>query len=341
MHAPKLTRRSALLMTLAGTATAGAAPAAWAQARPARRGWHDGPALPFPVQEIYPCLHDGMIHLAGGFIAEDGQITGPTDAHHALDPATGIWHPRAPLPVARHHPQLVSFMGSLFAVGGFESDTTGAWQMQKTVWRYNQATDDWEWTPGLPVPNAESVAGVIGRHLYIAGGRIPTSQRNIVWDDHIDTAACWRFDGERWRKVAAMPTARNSATGGVIDGRLHVVGGRTVGGGNTPVHEVYDPGTDRWETLAPMPQAQAGLAAGIIGEKLYAFGGEWFENGGGVYPDAWVYDARRDRWTSVTDMPKPRHGLGGVTVGRDIYLIGGARERGGSRTSAAVEIYTP
>jgi hypothetical protein len=40
-------------------------------------------------------------------------------------------------------------------------------------------------------------------------------------------------------------------------------------------------------------------------------------------------------------MPKPRHGLGGVTIGKEIYLIGGARQRGGSETSAVVEIYTP
>ena len=336
------TRRQSLQLLTAGLlAGCSTVPRALGEAPAAKPGWRRGPSLPFPVQEIYPCLHDNHIHLAGGFVAEDGSITGPTKAHNALDLESGLWKPRADLPTPRHHPQLVSFMGALFCIGGFEANETGAWQMQRTAWVYNEAEDAWDPAPELPQPNGESVAGVIGPYLYLAGGRIPKAGRNLDWSDHTDTGASFRFDGERWERVASMPTARNSAAGGVIDGRLHIVGGRTVADGNTPVHEVYDPSTDRWETLAPMPQGQGGLAAGVVGETLYAFGGEWFENDGGVYPDAWAYDARRDTWRAIADMPKPRHGLGGVTVGRDIYLIGGALERGGSRTSAAVGIYTP
>lgn len=306
-----------------------------------RRGWRAGPSLPFPVQEIYPCLHDGKIHLAGGFVSENGEITGPTTAHHALDPKTGIWETRAALPVARHHPQLVSYMGSLFAIGGFEARENGAWQMQGDMWLYNESDDSWEWAPELPAPNGESVAGIVRRRLHLVGGRQPAGERNLDWNDHTDTGAHWVFDGERWNDAAPLPTPRNSAAAAVVDGRLHVFGGRTVGGGNATAHEVYDSWSDRWERLAPMPKGQGGLAAGAVGDTLYAFGGEFFENGGGVYPEAWAYDTVSDRWRAIADMPSPRHGLGGVTLGKDIYLIGGALERGGSRTSAAVEIYRP
>ena len=339
MHTPRLTRRSALLMTLAGVTAAGA-PAALAGERRAGR-WHAGPALPFPVQEIYPCLHDGKLHLAGGFIAENGEITGPTSAHHALDPATGLWTPRAPLPVARHHPQLVSLGGSLHCLGGFEADEDGVWQMKSDMWVYSEPQDDWERAPGLPVPNAESVVGVIRSDLYLAGGRIPKGERNLDWRDHVDTARAWRFSRSHWEDIAPMPTARNSATGGAMDGRLHVVGGRTVSGGNTAVHEAYDPWSDRWERLAPMPKAQGGLASAVIGNRLYVFGGEYLEGSGGVFADAWVYDAIADKWAALPDMPEPRHGLGAVAYQGDIYVIGGARQAGGSQTSAAVEIYTP
>ena len=339
MSPPMLTRRAALLMTLAGVTAAGT-PKALAGERRAG-SWQTGPALPFAVQEIYPCRHDGKLHLAGGFIAENGEITGPTSAHHALDPATGLWTPRAPLPVARHHPQLVSLGGRLHCLGGFEADERGAWQMQGDMWVYKEAGDNWEWAPELPVPNAESVAGVIRGDLYLASGRLPKGDRNLDWTDHVDTARAWCFSRGQWEEVAPMPSARNSATGGALDGRLHVVGGRTVSGGNTAVHEAYDPWSDRWERLAPMPKAQGGLASAVIGDKLYVFGGEYLEGAGGVFPDAWVYDARRDSWSALPDMPSPRHGLGAVAQKGDIYVIGGARQAGGHQTSAAVEIYTP
>lgn len=335
------TRRQSLQWLAAGLAAGCAARPANSEQPQTTSGWRDGPSLPFPVQEIYPCLHANRIHLAGGFIAEDDRITGPTAAHNALDLETGKWTPLADLPVARHHPQLVSVNGALHCIGGFQSGPEGGWQMQNTAWRYDAVGDAWLPAPSLPVVNGESSGGIIRGKLYLAGGRQPSGTRNLDWNDHTDVGTLLCFDGARWEVLASMPTARNSAIAGVLDGRLHVVAGRTVDGGNTAVHEVYDPGTDRWETLAPMPRAQGGLASGVVDGKLYTFGGEWFDNGGGVYEDAWVYDPRDDRWSAIEDMPKPRHGLGGVTVGSDIYLIGGALERGGSRTSAAVEIYTP
>ena len=304
-------------------------------------GWRDGPSLPEPVQEIYPCAHKGMIHQAGGFVAANGSITGPTDAHWALDPSDSVWRPRASLPSPRHHPQLVSFAGELYCLGGFESSSDGMWQMQSSVWRYDEDADSWTSAPQLPAPNGESTIGVIGDALHVVGGRQPKANRNLDWSDHADVGTHFRFDGESWETAAPLPTPRNSAAGGVLDGKLHIAGGRTVGGGNLPTHELYDPASDSWQTLAPMPKAQAGLAAAVVGEKLYAFGGEYFENGGGVFPNGWMYVPVHDEWSALPDMPKPRHGLGGAALDGSIYLIGGALKASGNDTSAAVEIYTP
>ena len=126
-----------------------------------------------------------------------------------------------------------------------------------------------------------------------------------------------------------------------MDGKLHIVGGRQVGGGNLANHEVYDSNEDRWREAAPMPQAQGGLAAAAIGGKLYAFGGEYFDNGGGVYPESWVYNPKTDSWEILPDMPSPRHGLGAVTLGEDIYVIGGAKQASGVDTSPIVERFRP
>lgn len=304
--------------------------------------WRQGPSLPYAAQEIYPALHAGQIHLAGGFIAEDDRISGVTDRHVALDAETGNWSELAPLPIQRHHPNLISFKDHLLAIGGFEARSEDAvWVMQSGVWAFDGA--GWADAPALPQPNGESVLGVIGGQLHVCGGRNPSAESNATWNDHTDIGDHFvlaDLDGA-WERAAALPTARNSAAAAVIGNNWHVVGGRTVSGGNTPVHEIYDANEDRWRVAAPMPQGQGGLAAAALNGQLFAFGGEYFIGGGGVYPECWAYDPATDTWQAIPDMPNPRHGLGAVTVGDAIYVIGGALRAGGNQTSALVEIFQP
>ena len=338
-----MTRRIALLGGAAGLVSA----CVIAEADPASdgstsaKGWAMGTATPLAIQEIYAALHKGRIHLAGGFVAENSAITGPTAIHHALDLETGVWSVRASLPAARHHPHLISFKDRLYAIGGFESAPDAIWQMQSTAWVYDDAGDAWSDAPGLPEPRGEAVTTVIGEGLHFAGGREQIGTANAAWSDHVDINTHWRFDGSAWQDAAPLPTARNSAAAAMIGENWHVVGGRTVADGNTPAHEIYDAREDRWRAAAPMPQGQAGLAAASVHGKLYAFGGEFFDNGGGVYPEAWVYDPASDAWAAIPDMPHPRHGLGGVAVEDSIYLIGGALKVGGNETTNIVEIFTP
>ena len=373
-----ITRRHALALTAAGFAAScadnkGVSGQSSANQSVTPSGtWSSGVPLPFPVQEIYPCAHDRAIHLAGGFVAEDGTISGPTDSYHTFTPVgpdsnekeranpPAAWFSpserqtnRSALPTARHHPHLVSFAGELLIFAGFESPSAeAAWTMQVTGWRFTQVYPRYgppfhtakAAAPTLPAPCAEAVVGVLGDGaLHLAGGRTPKGTANANWNDHIDTDHHFvlaDLNGQ-WDTAAPCLSKRNSAAGGVIDGNLHIVGGRTVGGGNVATHEVYDHAEDRWRTAAPMPQAQGGLAAAAIGDKLYVFGGEYFTDGGGVYKEAWAYDASTDTWSALPDMPNPRHGLGAVALDGKIYVIGGALQASGVDTSAIVDVFTP
>ena len=314
--------------------------------------WSEGVPLPFPVQEIYPCAHDGAIHLAGGFIAENGRITGPTAAYNAWAPGDESWTTGLALPAPRHHPQLIDWQGALFALAGFKSPSgDAAWTMQSStlllvavVQEDFSIKKEWSEWRDLPAPCAAAVVGVLGDDaLHLAGGRTPKGEANANWNDHIDTDHHFMLAdlNGQWETAAPCLTKRNSAAGDVIDGNLHVVGGRTVGGGNVAAHEVYDHKEDRWRTAAPMPQAQGGLAAAAVNGKLYAFGGEFFDNGGGVYKEAWAYDPATDAWSALPDMPNPRHGLGAVALDGKIYVIGGALQASGVDTSNIVDIFTP
>ena len=306
--------------------------------------WSSAPSLPAAAQEIYPCRHKDRIHLAGGFIAQNGRISGPTAAHHSWSPDQNNWQSETPLPIARHHPHMVSFQDQLLAIAGFEtSSAESIWEIQKSGWKLTG--ESWESIADLPMPAAEAVTAVLGNgYLHLAGGRTWAAEgKTGGWTDHTDTDHHFVLQdlGGAWESAAPCPHKRNSTAGGVIDGHLHIVGGRQVGGGNLAHHTVYDHKEDRWRELAPMPQAQGGLAAAASGGKLYAFGGEFFDNGGGVYPESWAYDPNTDSWAAIPDMPAPRHGLGAVELDGRIYVIGGALQAGGVDTSALVEVYSP
>jgi N-acetylneuraminic acid mutarotase len=309
---------------------------------PMRGTWSTALSLPEAVQEIYPCAHGGRLHLAGGFIATEGRISGPTASHYSWGVGETVWRKETPLPIARHHPHMVSFQGRLLAIAGFESpNADAAWSIQNTGWVLNG--DVWEDFPALPAPAAEAVVAKTGDGvLHLAGGRTWAAKNQTGgWRDHVDTDHHFVLSdiNRPWESAAPCPHKRNSTAGAVIDGQLHIVGGRQVGGGNLVHHTVYDYKEDRWRDAAPMPQAQGGLAAASLGGKLYAFGGEYFDNGGGVYPECWVYDPKSDSWSALPDMPNPRHGLGAVTLGEKIYVIGGALQASGVETSALVEVF--
>jgi len=310
--------------------------------------WTRRPELPFAVQEIYPAAHAGRIHIAGGLLGENGRVTGVSDRHVAHDPSTGATAALAALPAPLHHPQLVDHAGRLYLLGGFSTQPGAvAWIMAVETMVYDDAGNVWSRLDAAPEPHAEAVSASIAGRIHIVGGRSPRGAANAAYGDHADTARHLVFDpaGNVWSRAAPALTARNSAAGALIDGLWHVAGGRTVGGGPTDAHEVYDAGEDRWRTAAPMPEGSGagGNAAAALGGAIYVFGGEYFPQGGsvgGVHAEVWRYDPRADAWAPASPMPTPRHGLGAVALDGSIYTVGGATRPSGADTSAAIERFT-
>lgn len=308
--------------------------------------WQTLPSLPFPVQEIYPTLLNGKIHVAGGFAVTSDAVTGklnrgPTNRHIQYDIEQQKWMARASMPEARHHPNLVACNNAVYALGGYQAaDNVGTWVMQNQTWLYTQEDDQWQRQKAAPELHGETVCLTFKNQIHVIGGRQPRTEKNADWGDHQDSQRHLVFEpaSQQWHSAAPALIARNSAAGAVIDKLLYVVGGRTVGGGNVSDLEIYDAKEDKWRKAAPMPQAQGGLAAASLDGRLMAFGGEYFgASGRGVYKEAWRYLPEKDQWSAIRPMLSPRHGLGAVSDGNSIYAIAGATEAGGNGTSALME----
>ncbi|WP_448581315.1 Kelch repeat-containing protein [Thermaurantiacus sp.] len=309
------------------------------------------PALPKPVQEIYPALFDARIIVGGGFEARGPAVKSladlaPTAAVHAFRPGARAWERLPDLPIALHHPLLVSHAGRLWCIGGFTARSGALWIMERRVWTLARGAARWEEGPPLPRPQAEAVGGVVGGRLIVAAGRTPMEAANAGFADHGDTQDCWMLtsDGQKWEPGPRVPRGVNSAAFAVLDGRLHMVGGRYVTGGqilNISEHQVFDPASGSWSQRAAMPAPRGGHAAAVALGRLYVFGGESFGKSPAVHAEVFAYDPKADRWQEVARMGEGRHGLGAVGVAGRIHLLGGAAEPGGRATRATHEQFTP
>lgn len=306
--------------------------------------WVQLASLPIRVQEIYPAFHRGRIYVAGGLSPDVATPNNVSDRTLIYDPASDAWSEGPRLPEPRHHPYLLSDGNGLFAIGGFVAAGGGIWSASTDILRLDEDAQRWVRVASLLHPQSETVAAAIDGLVYIASGRMPTGTRNAEWNDQGDIARLQIFDPARLEVVQGpdAPSARNSAAGAVIDGRLFVAGGRVVGGSNESTLESFDPRSGNWERLSPMPNAQGGIAAAAVDGRLYVFGGEYFgASGSGVHRESWAYDPATDAWSRISPMPVPRHGLGAVAIDGSIYVIGGATQASGQGTSDRLSRFTP
>lgn len=300
--------------------------------------WSLGPTLPEPVQEIYPTVMKGHVVVAGGLRAGKGQSLDIESRAWILSPNAKQWQPLPDLPEARHHPLLVGTDKGVWAFGGFVESDNGQWTNTSTVMFLAESGKAWQVKEPMPVSLSETVSAHLSDGIHLAGGRSASKQKNGQWLDSKDTDWHGVLNPETgiWSTAPVLPTPRNSACSVVLDDQWHVIGGRTVQGGNLAVHEAFSTETRKWKTLAPLPKAQGGLTCAAYQGNIYVFGGEYFTGGGGVYHDVWRYSPRKRTWESVSTMPLPRHGLGSVVVDDKIWLIGGAAKAGARETKGTV-----
>ena len=307
-------------------------------------GWNKAAPAGVARHQLYPEVLHGRIYVAGGLLSPN---TGYSAHFEAYDPAADQWTRLATLPQARHHIALTAAGGLLYGIGGFSGGFPN-WQAQSEVFVYDANADLWRSGVAMTQPRAEGVTAAVNGKIYVFGGRVRANSDANHFNDHVDTKLAEMFDPSsgQWSRLPDAPSARNSAGGAVINGKIYIVGGRqalkqpdgSLRQLNVASLEVFDPATLKWEVRAPMPQAQGGLAAAAQGGKLYVFGGEQWVPEQKVFAESWVYDPQSDRWSSASPLPTPRHGLGAAAIGNRIHVFGGGLGVGGNAATATHEV---
>jgi N-acetylneuraminic acid mutarotase len=245
--------------------------------------------------------------------------------------ATGSWTLRAPLPVGRESPAVVTAGdGTIYAIGGRANmppyDTT-------EVDRYTPSTDSW--APVAPLPVGRAYAGAaLSRDgwIYVVGG----SQIGVGYLDEVDV---YSPATDSWATVAPLPTKRDRlAVASDASGRIYAIGGSN--GSYLNVVERYDPATNAWSTLPAMPTARSGLAAttGLNG-WIYLIGGCFSSASGFALATVEAYDPVKNTWHRRHSMRTRRCDLSAATGSDGLIYAWGGFNNNGSPNSA--EVYDP
>ena len=299
--------------------------------------WVTAAPIPQGAEEVYGIAAGGKLYVFGGLAI----AWKPIGMVMEYDPAADRWTRKRDMPAYHHHFALAEVNGRIYMFGGYTLPEKGqpTWIPVNNAWEYDPQADTWK--PLAPVPQARgsiSAVTVNGRVHLIGGATLPSGakeewlhpSRNVSVGTHdvYDPAA------NTYSKRADLPTPRNHAASGVIDGRIYIAGGRAgsvfiPNALNVDIVEEYNPGTDQWVLRAPMPTPRSATTWGVQNGRLYVAGGEirhrdyW-----ATYTTVEAFDPKVNAWSRLPPMPLPRHGLAGGFIGNRFHLVSGSVQSG-------------
>lgn len=276
--------------------------------------WEERP-LPTAVAHAALAPFGLDLYLLGGEAAE-----GITDAVWIYDTAEHTWKEGAQKPTAVADASAAELGGIIYVPGGRLPDG----QPTNIVEAYSPAQDAWGSIPSLP----ENISGGLtlsdGSSLYLIGGQ---NQENVL-------NTIFRFNpgsNAGWQPLPKMNQARVWPAGGVIAGKLYVVGGWD-GEKELDSCELLDlnAANPQWESCAPMDSPRAGAGAAVLVNKLYVFGGGMDEQNKIGTSEA--YDPNTEQWglvsTPMLNDASSWTNLGVANIETRVFTLGGLNDAG-------------
>lgn len=225
-------------------------------------------------------------------------------------PLKAQWQTMQPMPNARAQTTCSVLDGLVYVFGGLSEPFALA---SSEVNVYDPATDTWLGdAPDLPEGLCAAASCTLDGKIYFIGGHptySPTGARSSVYA--FDPA-----EGGSWTTMSPMIKPRFYHRAVVLDGKIYVMGGRSIDIENSM--EMYDPATDTWTLVANMNSQRALHTAEVFDGKIYVFGSQDTEN-----TAVEVYDPATDGWTTESNWPTSLLWHGSGVIGEKIYVYGG------------------
>ncbi|HLQ24790.1 MAG TPA: kelch repeat-containing protein [Acidiferrobacterales bacterium] len=296
--------------------------------------------FPEPSEELLGAAAGGKMYAFAG-LAPGWK---PKGLVYEYDPASDKWTKKKPMALASHHVGLVEYRGKIYAFGGFVPPEAGepAWVPINNAWEYDPVADTWKALAPMPTKRGSPVVAAVGNKIYVIGGATTPAHSNETAvhpaRPHLAVGTVEEYDPatNTWRERTPMPTARNHAVTGAVNGKIYVIGGRVgaafIGvASNTNVVEEYDPAADAWRPRTRMPTPRSAMAAGVHDGRIYVEGGEFQDSQMmATFRALEAYDPASNTWAVLPSMPVSRHGLAGGIVGNRLHMVSGDVQSAGT-----------
>jgi len=306
--------------------------------------WVKAAPFPEPEEELYGTSVNGKMYVIGGFSSNGKPAAAMV---YEYDPGPDKWTKKKSIPVPVHHQAQTVLNGKIYIFGGCERPLTGpgagGWAPVDNAWEYDPVADSYNALAPMLGKRCSAIAENVAGKIYVIGGV-------TTMDNTSDTA----FNGQGPARVlgtnqmydpatnswttmkSAMPTPRNHAFSGVVNGKIYVIGGR-IGHGfvttssNTDVVEEYDPVRDTWGVAkARMFTPRSGGGWATYNGKIYVSGGEYQnERYNAAYRSLEAYDPVANRWEILPSLPGAVHGNAVAFIGNKFHTVSGKMEGGG------------
>jgi N-acetylneuraminic acid mutarotase len=227
---------------------------------------------PEPLHHTAATSYNGKIYAVGGYTAP----WSPSNKLFIYDPIQNKWQEGKPMPTARGALNAVFVNGTLYAVGGFSSNSP-----VNTNEAYDPSTDIWTAKEPMPTPRHHvASSSIFDGKLYVIGGRTETG---II--PSVDISEAYDPVQDRWTTaLEPMPSKRSGIAAASVNNSIYVFGGEEPSK-TFNNNEKYDVKTNKWSIEPPMLTARHGLGA------VFADNNRIYVIGGGPEPGLSVSDA--------------------------------------------------
>ncbi len=215
----------------------------------------------------------------------------------------------------------------IWVAGGISTElpaSTGKMTEKVHFWSPDYAT--WQSAPSLPEGRHHTYLIAVENKLFAFGGFVNTQGQ---WTNSRDVLMLGK-GAKAWQKVARLPFALSETVGAVLNGKLHLVGGRSPSNEQNgqwqhsldkAEHLVFNPNNYEFAKAAPLPFARNSAASVQVNGRWFVLGGRTV--GGEPLKDVLEYVPEQDQWLTHPALPKGRAGHAAAAIDNMIYIFGG------------------
>jgi len=256
---------------------------------PSTNAWTSSLPAPMPLGLNHPnvaVVKDKIYVLGGLALNADGFTWGARNDSFEYSPRTNVWTRLPDFPAAAV-PRGSASMGVagdvIVLAGGMKALVLipeGLQDTVATVSAFNVRTRKWlpaSAIPDMPAPRDHAGAVVVGKTLYVVGGR-DHGQHNVrgtVFS--LDLRSRLDHGQPKWKVLnTTMPTPRGGLSAAAVGKKIYTFGGEgnpEAATGVFPQVEAYDLKTNKWSKLADMTSPRHGTSATALNGKIYIPGG--------------------------------------------------------------------